>query len=223
MVWNFKKELVRKFVHFLSIFILLIYFIASDFFSPKIALIILTFILIILLEFEYLRLEIGNKIPILGHIWKYIRRTKEKNTVGADIFFLIGAILVLAIFDLRIAIAAILMTTFGDLAAALIGQRFGRHWLGFLKERAWEGILAEFFVDIVIGAGVFFWGFWSNFSLFYNWQLWLVVFVMSISATVVETIIYKMDDNLVIPLFAGFNGQIMLMIINYFFNGKLLI
>ena len=131
--------------------------------------------------------------------------------------------LVLAVFDIRIAMAVILMTTFGDMAAALIGQRFGKHWLKHLKDRAWEGILAEFFVDILIGVGVFFWGFWNNFSLFYNWQLWIIVFVMAVSATIVETIIYKMDDNLVIPLFAGFNGQITLMIINYFFNGQSLL
>ncbi len=215
--WNFKRELARKFVHILSIFILLIYFLASDFFSAKIALIILTLILIIFLELEYFRIEIGNKIPILHNIWKYVRRKKEKDKLGGDVFFLIGAILVLAVFDIKIAIAAILMTTFGDLSAALIGTRFGRHWLGFLKERAWEGIIAEFAVDIIIGFLVLFWGAFGNCSLLLNWQLWIVVFVMALTATIVETLIYKMDDNLLIPVFAGFNGQIVLLLLNHFF------
>jgi phytol kinase len=213
---NFKRELARKFVHLLSVLILVIYYFASDFFSVKIALMILVFILMIFLEFEYFRIETGNKIPILGEIWKYMRRDKEKGKVGGDVFFIVGSILVLAIFDLKIAMVAMLMTTFGDMAAALIGKKYGKHWLKHLKERAWEGILAEFFVDVFVGIMVFFWGFWNNPALFYNWHLWIVIGIMSLTATIVETLIYKMDDNLIIPVFSGFNGQVALLILNYF-------
>ena len=212
MGWNFKRELARKFVHLLSLFILLVYFIASDVFNKKIALVILVLILIIFLEFEYLRIEIGGKIPLLNRIWKYVRRKKEKNKLGGDVFFLLGAILVLSIFDVRVAIAAILMTTFGDMSAALIGQKFGKHPF-FLKERTWEGTSSELFVDLLIGAFVFFWG---NLSLFYSLELWIVVFVMAITATFVETIVYKMDDNLLIPIFSGFAGQIVLFLFGHF-------
>ncbi len=212
MKWNFKNELARKFVHILSVLILFVYFIAGDLFDRKRALMILTLILIVFLELEYLRIEVRKKIPLLNRIWNYVRRGKEKEKLGADIFFLIGAILVLSIFDLRVAIAAILMTTFGDLSAALIGSRFGKHPLGFLKDRTWEGTLSEFFADLLIGFFVFF-GF--SFAI-YNLQLLVVVFVMAITATVVETLVYKMDDNLLIPIFAGFNGQIVLLVLNIF-------
>jgi dolichol kinase len=213
MKWNLKNELARKFVHFLSIFILLIYFVAADFFNRSIALLILVLILIVFLEFEYLRIEVGRKIPVLNKIWSYVRRGKEKGKLGADIYFLIGAILVLSIFDLRIAIAAILMTTFGDMSAALIGKRFGKHYLKSLKDRAWEGILAEFAVDILIGFLVMFWGRWS---LLYTWNLWIIILVMAVTATIVETLIYKMDDNLLIPVFSGFFGQVAWLIVNSF-------
>ncbi len=211
MSWNIKRELARKFVHIFSILILLVYFLAADYFNSRIALFILVLILIVFIEFEYVRIEVGRKIPILSNIWKYVRRGKEKDKLGGDVFFLVGAILVLAIFDVRIAMAAILMTTFGDLAAALVGLKFGRHW--FMKERAWEGTLAELVVNVLIGVGVLFWGGWN----FYVWQIWVVVLVMALTATVVETLIYKMDDNLLIPVFAGFNGQIALMILNWLF------
>lgn len=214
MTWNFKRELARKFVHLLSIFILFIYFIAADIFNRNIALLILVLILIIFLELEYLRIEITREVPFLNKIWKYVRRKKEKGKLGADIYFLVGSILVLSIFDLRIAIAAILMTTFGDMSAALIGKRFGKHYLKSLKDRAWEGIFAEFFVDIVIGFFVFFWG---SFGLIYDFKIWLIILVMAVTATFVETVIYKMDDNLLIPVFAGFNGQIILILLNWFF------
>jgi len=209
--WDFKRELARKSVHFFSFFILFVYFIASDFFDKKIALIILVFMLIISIEFEFLRVEIPREIPILKHIWKYSRRKKEKNRLGGDVFFLIGAILVLAIFDVRIAMAAILMTTFGDLSASLVGKKFGKNY--FMKQRAWEGTLAEFFVDILIGMVVFF---WVSGGLMSNLGLWAIILVMALTATIVETIIYKLDDNLLIPVFAGFNGQIVLLILNYF-------
>jgi phytol kinase len=211
MGWNFKKELARKFVHLLSIFILFIYFIASDIFNKKIALVILVLILIIFLEFEYLRIEAGGKIPILRDIWKYVRRAKEKNKLGGDVFFLLGAILVLAVFDLKVAMAAILMTTFGDMSAALIGTRFGSH--KFFKDKSWEGTLSEFFVDILIGFFVFF---GINFSLVYSLELWTIILVMAITATFVETVVHKMDDNLLIPIFSGFAGQIALFLFGHF-------
>ncbi|MFH1608170.1 MAG: CTP--2,3-di-O-geranylgeranyl-sn-glycero-1-phosphate cytidyltransferase [archaeon] len=213
MRWNFKRELARKFVHLLSVLILFIYYFVGNYFNEKIALLVLVFILIVFIELEYLRVEVRSKVPILKGIWKYVRRKKEKDRFGGDVFFLVGAILVLAIFDFRVAMAAILMTTFGDMSAALIGSRFGKNYLVSLKDRAWEGIFAEFGVDLVIGFFVFFWGFFNDFSILLNLNLWIVVIVMAVTATFVETIIYKLDDNLVIPIFAGFNGQIALMLL----------
>ncbi len=208
--WNFKQELGRKFVHLLSIFILLIYYLASDFFNPKLALFFITFILVVFIEFEYLRIETGNKIPLLNNLWKFVRRRKEKDKLGGDVFFLIGALIVLAVFDTRVASAAILMTTFGDMSAALVGQKFGKIKVKHLKDRAWEGIIAEFIIDILIGMLVFFWG---RTFLISNPGVWILIGVMAITATVVETLIYKMDDNLLIPLFAGFNGHIVYFIL----------
>jgi len=219
MKWNFKRELARKFVHLLSLFILLIYFIIADAFNQKIALFVLVLVLIIFLELEYFRLDFGRRIPVLHRIWNYVRRKKEENKIGGDVFFLVGAILVLSIFNVKIAMAAILMTTFGDMAAALIGRRFGKHYIGFLKDRAWEGIIAEFVVDVLIGFFVFFQDFWTNFSVIYLWQIWIIILVMAITATIVETLIYKMDDNLMIPVFSGFNGQMTFLILSYFYSG----
>jgi phytol kinase len=202
MGWNFKRELARKFVHLLSIFILLIYFIASDAFNKRIAMVILVFVLTIFLELEYLRIELGGKIPILKNIWKYVRRKKEENRLGGDVFFLLGAIIVLSVFEIKVAVAAILMTTFGDMAAALVGKRFGSH--KFLKNKSLEGTTAEFFIDIIIGFLVFLWG---NIAI-PGLEPFAVILVMALTATFVETVASKIDDNLLIPVFAGFSGQI---------------
>ena len=215
MEWDFKRALGRKLIHVLSISFLIIYILVSSTFNHKIALFILAFLLIILIELEYFRVELGIHIPILGYLWKRFRREKEKHTLGGEVFFLISSIIVLAIFDLRIAAAAILMTTFGDMAAALIGKRFGRIWI--TKKIALEGVLAELIVNIVIGFLILrtsLW--WINPSAGFGSALWIIILVMSITATVVESAISKFDDNLLIPIFSGFNGQIVLWLMMYF-------
>jgi len=102
------------------------------------------------------------------------------------------------------------MTTFGDLAAALIGTKFGKHYI--TKTRAWEGIIAEFLVNIIIGIIIFLTPLISPVSLSLSNSI-IIILVMSITATFVETIVSKMDDNLLIPLFSGFNGQIALLLL----------
>jgi dolichol kinase len=131
--------------------------------------------------------------------------------LGGDVFFLLGAILVLAIFDPKIAIAAILMTTFGDLAAALVGKKFGKH--KFVKNKSWEGTIAELIVNIAIGMIIFM--YFDCHCNFYKASIWAIILVMSLTATIVETFVSKLDDNLLIPVFAGFNGQIVALLLDY--------
>jgi len=204
MSWDFKKEVKRKAIHLPSVSFILIYLLFFGFFDEKVALLVLLAVLIIGIEFEYLRVEAKYKIPIISRLWKY-KRKKEQNRLGGEIFFLLGAIICLAVFDYRIAIAAILMTTFGDMAAAIIGKRFGRHWLPWFKKRAWEGIAAEFAVNIVIG--------YALMKVLLVPSPLAIALAMAATATIVETVVHKLDDNLLIPIFAGFNGQLMLMII----------
>ncbi|MDL5502392.1 MAG: CTP--2,3-di-O-geranylgeranyl-sn-glycero-1-phosphate cytidyltransferase, partial [Candidatus Methanoperedens sp.] len=100
-----------------------------------------------------------------------------------------------------IASAAILMTTFGDASAAIFGKVFGRTWIKGLKNRAYEGCAAEFIVDIIIG-------------LLFLPNL-ILVLMMAGTATIVETVTNKLDDNLLIPVFTGFNGQLTVIILTY--------
>ncbi|MFH1500507.1 MAG: diacylglycerol/polyprenol kinase family protein [archaeon] len=193
--WSLAREAGRKMIHLLSLFFILLFWYLSSAYGKTWALTSLVFLLIIFLEVEFIRIELGKKIPLLHLAY----REKEKETIAGNVFFLISTIIVLAVFDLDVAIAAILMTTFGDLAAALIGRRFGRTWI--TNHVALEGVLAQFVVDLIIGLLVV--GF-------------AVGGVMAITSTLVESSVRKLDDNLVIPIFAGFNGQIMRFILNSF-------
>lgn len=181
-----KTELQRKVVHVTSLLIVAGYYIL-----PKAAvLFIMTLFLIVFLELEFLRIDLKLKLPLFHKLY----RKKEENTLSGNVFFLIGAIIAISVFAKEVAIAAILMTTFGDAAAALFGKKFGRTWIPKLKNRAVEGCMAEFAVDIFIG--------------FVFLDLWPVILVMAGTATIVETVVDKIDDNLLIPVFAGFNAKI---------------
>ncbi len=192
---DFVYEVKRKAVHLTSIIIVLTFY----FFGKEAVLLLLTVYLIVMLELEYFRIEWGKKLPIVHSLF----RIKEADRLGGHVFFTIGSIIAVSVFSKEIASAAILMTTFGDTSAAIIGKAFGRTWIPGLKNRAYEGCAAEFIVDLIIG-----WLFLQN---------WVVVLVMAVTATVVETVTDKLDDNLLIPLFSGFNGQLVVLILTYFY------
>ena len=190
--FSLKRELQRKAVHVTSVLIVIFYY-----FLPKEAiLLLLTLILILFLVVEFIRLDLRLKLPFFHKLY----RDKEVDRLSGGAFFLMGAIIAISVFYKEIAIAAILMTTIGDASAAIFGKRFGKTWIPKLKDRAVEGCTAEFVVDLLIG------------FVFLN--SWLVILVMAGTATIVETVVNKIDDNLLIPLFSGFNAQILTYIIS---------
>lgn len=193
MKWGFKEELNRKIVHLMTIFFLIGYVLFGVIFNIKIALLLLIFVLILFITLDYIRIELKKKIPLINGLW----RKEEESRVGGQVFFLISAIICLAVFDFKIAAVAILMTTFGDFTAAIIGKRFGKTII--YKKKALEGVIAQLIVDIIIA-----------YLILNNWY---VILVMVITATIVETVTSKLDDNLLIPLFSGFSGQIISMML----------
>jgi phytol kinase len=188
-------ELKRKMIHFFALLYILIYIIVFRIFGQRIAILSIIFILIFFVVVEFFRITRKKKIPIFHVFW----RAKEENSLGSQVYFTLGVIIVFAAFDVRIALAALCMTIFGDAAAAIFGIRFGKHWIKCLPETAWEGIIAEFVVDLVIGCIIL-----SN--------IWIVI-PMAIVATLVETVLHHVDDNLAIPVFSGFIGQVIKMIL----------
>lgn len=182
-------EAKRKLIHVLGISYVLGYWVFLKLFSHTIAMLILLFVFITFIGIEYFRINEHRKIPIIHVLW----REKEENSLGGQVYYILGIIIALAIFDFRIAIAVILMTIFGDMAAAIFGIAFGKHWIKKLPNTAWEGVIAEFVVDLAIG--------------YFIIGSWIVIIPMALMATFVETAFPHVDDNLAIPVFAGFIGQ----------------
>lgn len=185
---SLQKEIIRKLFHLMEIPLLLAYSIIRYVWSEQIAIFVLTAILLVLLEIEYVRLEVRPKIPQIVNVF----RPRERNNVTGTVFFIMATIICFAVFDYSIAVMALIMTVFGDLSSALVGIKWGKHKL--FRQKTTEGFLAGLVVNILVGA------------LFLHQHL-LVFLPMALVASVVELTTNKLDDNLTVPLFAGFTGQ----------------
>jgi len=184
-----KFEIKRKFIHIFSLLYIAIYLYSAKYYNHKTGLLALVAVLVFFLILEYFRVKKQKKIPIFHIFW----RESEKNRLGGQVYFVTGAIIAFAFFSKEIAITALLMTVFGDMAAAIFGIAFGKHWIKGLKDRAWEGVIAQFTVDLIIAILIL-----GNIPL---------SIIMALTATFVETTITKIDDNLSIPLFSGTIAQ----------------
>ena len=188
-------EIKRKVFHLTSLLYILIFYLMNKYYNKQIALLSIIFIFIFFVSLEFFRIIQKRKIPLFHLLF----RSKEEGKLAGNIYFTLGAIIAFAVFDFRIAVAVLLMTTLGDMAAALFGIQFGKHWIKSIPHTAWEGIIAEFAVDVIIG-----------FLILSNW--WIIL-AMALTATFVETVFTHADDNLAIPIFAGFVGQVLLLIL----------
>lgn len=190
------KELLRKLVHLMQLPIIAGYTFLHFYFSPRIGLLALTALLLILLEIEYFRVDyqtwIGNQITQILSRFFILRRHERTNVAGA-IFFVISGIIVFSTFDYQIALLALLFTVFGDLVSALMGIAFGESKI--FRNKSYIGTFSGLLVNIIIG-----WIVLPNFP---------IIFIpMAFSASFVETLTQKLDDNLTVPLFSGFIGQL---------------
>jgi len=188
-------EIKRKLVHLSSVIYILIYYLVETYFSQKTALLTLVFILIFLSFMEFLKLKYNRQIPIFHLIY----RDSEKNTLSGSIYLTIGVIIAFAIFDFNIAVTAILMMIVGDTASAIMGK-IGNHKIDGYRA-SWEGVISEFLVDIAIG-----FIFLNNIP---------IIFIMALTATFVETVLKPVDDNLAVPIVAGFAGQALMIILKH--------
>jgi len=194
MAWLFWNEVGRKLIHITILVVLGLYFLIEDHYSKQVALIFLVMILIIFLILEYFRLELGWKMPYFS---QFIR-PKEENRMYGVIYFLSATVICLAVFDPNIALAALLMTTFGDMVAALAGKKWGTTIL--FRNKTTVGFSAELVVNLIVG-----------FFVLQNLPASIYIIIgMAVTATAVETLVDELDDNLLIPLFSGFVGQVIL-------------
>ncbi|MBU0460672.1 MAG: SEC59/DGK1/VTE5 family protein [Nanoarchaeota archaeon] len=136
-------------------------------------------------------------LPGFSFFLNHFERGNQKTQFPGKglIFFFIGVLLVVELFDKDIALAAIMILALGDSVSHLVGEKYGKiknifNWKG---NKLLEGTLAGTFAGFV-GA-----------MIFVSWQM---AFLGSFVAMVAEVIKIDfndntLDDNLVVPLIAG--------------------
>lgn len=182
-------ELVRKTLHLSSLLILIGYTILLNYTSERIAIMAMTAVLLILLEIEHLRIE---HRPRLMSILEGLLRTREKDGLSGAAFMVISCIICFAAYEYWVALLALSMTVFVDMFAALFGKAFGG--MTIRHDKTLVGTLAGLAIGLIVG-------------LLILPQFLLLTVTMAVTATLVELFTHKLDDNLTVPLVAGFIGQ----------------
>ncbi len=191
---QYKDELFRKLIHFISLSIPIVYyFITTE--AAAIILGILAATALIIDLGRHLHSETGK---IFYKMFGFLLREheldhKKKNLNGAT-YVLISALISVLIFPKVIFISAFSILIISDSAAALIGRKFGKR--KFLS-KSFEGTLT-FFVSACIV--ILFTPKVSGFS-----EEYLIGFIAAFVGAIIENISFKLvDDNLSIPLSVGF-------------------
>ena len=187
---NLIAEMLRKSIHLSGLLVVLGYTLILNYYSKGFADLALIALLLLILEIEHIRIE--HK-PDFAKVFDPLFRHHEKDGIAGSVFFVISCIMCFAVFDYWIAVLAMFMTVFGDLFAALIGKSFGRY--KFYKNKTIIGTSAGLIANISVGFLVL-------------PGLAILFLPMAFIATATEVITNKLDDNLTVPLFAGFAGQL---------------
>lgn len=138
-----KKELIRQLIHASGVFIVVLsYFLRPD------ALIILAIAVMI---FVVLLFQLDKK----RHIFFFstlFRRCARRDDERGFIYFFIGIILTLIIFqfNMSVANAAILILLLGDSASTIVGRHWGKNKIPFSPKKTLEGSLAFFLVGFAV-------------------------------------------------------------------------
>jgi dolichol kinase len=138
-----KRELLRQLIHASGVFIVVLsYFLKPD------ALIFIS-VLILLLVVLLFELDKRFHLPFFSYIFQHCKRNEDER---GFVYFFIGIILTLIIFQFNIAVAnaAILILLFGDSASTIIGKKWGKIKIPGQPKKTVEGSLAFFVVGLAV-------------------------------------------------------------------------
>lgn len=151
-------------------------------------------------EIVVLAAAIASIIAILSY---FLPILPSINSVGRQslgtFFYAISIGLLVALFwqidQPQYAAIGILIMTWGDGLAALIGQNFGKHpYQIFGSKKSWEGTLTMVLVSYLINSIILL-------AMFGNlWQIWLISLIVALIAASLEMISWLGLDNFTVPV-----------------------
>lgn len=185
---RYSSELVRKAIHVSSLALP----VALHFTPVGISKRVLVALTLVTLLVDALRLHQPHVRRVFYFLFGKVLREHERFNLLGSTYLLIAALISIAAFPKEVAVVVLLFLTVGDTAAALVGRRFGRIKI---MDKSLEGSLGCLASCLVIG---------SIYHIFAPELGWARIIVGSLVATIFELAPVPMDDNLRIPLSAGF-------------------
>jgi dolichol kinase len=200
---SFYNEFKRKGIHLFALCIPVGYF-----FLPKpISLLILSPFVVGSIIMDIIRLR---RLPLHGFLNRLlgpILREHEGADFAGSSYILSASFLCILLFDKSVAVAAICFIILGDIAAALVGRRFGKmrfKW-GFKKNslannrKSLEGSFSCLLMCMLVAV------------LVPHLPLW-VGLIGAMIATIAEGLTLPINDNFSVPLVSGLFMQILVQI-----------
>jgi glycerol-3-phosphate acyltransferase PlsY len=198
---SFYNEFKRKAIHLFALCIPIGYF-----FLPKpLSVLILTPFALGAIMIDIIRLR---RLPLYGFLNRLLgpilREHESADFAGAS-YILSASFFTILLFDKSVAVAAISFIILGDIAAALIGRRFGKTKIKWSmvesndpnNRKSLEGSLSCLLMCIIVVLVV------------PHLPLW-VGMVGALAATLVEGITLPINDNFSVPLISGLSMHILL-------------
>ena len=187
---DYKAELLRKSIHLLSLSIAIVYY----FITKELALMLLIPFTLISLVLDLARYLFPAYRKFLYSYFGFMLREHEINskqiTLSGATYVLIAALVTVIFFPKVFVLLGIAVLIFGDIFAALIGRKFGRHKFLF---KSLEGTTAFF----IFGSLVMF----VTPKIEGSLTEYLIGFAAVAVSAIVENISYGWaDDNLTIPI-----------------------
>jgi len=179
--FSYKREVLRKIIHFSSsIFAFMLLFFGRDICLP-------IFIVISALFFiaDSLRLKNQYVQNIYNIFFNIVTRDFEQKRITGASYVFLSIVVVTFFFDVRIAVASLLIMSFSDPIASLVGRAYGKF---SIFNKTLEGCISFFLISVIVLVSL---GFSAD-----------TVLYVSIFCTLVELLSDKIqvDDNLLVPL-----------------------
>lgn len=175
-----RRELKRKSLHLPG---LLLPFAFQH--SPRLSAVLLSAVVVLYYFAELRRISQKAPIPIIGHLSQTLTRSSHLDL--APIFLAVGLGIASYFFPLRAALAGALLACLCDAFAALIGMKFGKTRIFFLKKT-------------YLGTAAFF---LSAMLVLIPLLGWRGALSTALAASAIEALSIEGVDNLLLPIFGG--------------------
>jgi dolichol kinase len=183
---RYNSEILRKAIHFSSLIIPIGLYVLPKMLGRYLMLALVVLILTI----DVVRLHHAGIRKIFYFAFGKLLREHERFNLLGSTYLLISSLICVYAFEKPVAVTALAFLVVGDTMAALIGRRWGRIKI---LDKSLEGSLACLASCLLIG-----W-IYPGHDLTRS-----MIWVGSFTATVIELLPIPLDDNMRIPLAAGF-------------------